>query len=118
MEGCIARPTHRVEEGEDAADVIQMKVRDEDLIQPGGMHAQGKQVSDGSTAHVENEDVTIAQLDQKTRCTLANAKRSGTPGTAGRDSHLVLSQALLPRDVVLGVFLHGQRPLWRLLVSS
>ena len=60
MEGCIARPAHRVEEGEDAADVIQMKMRDEDLIQPGGMHAQGEQVPNRSTANIEDKDVIIS----------------------------------------------------------
>ncbi len=63
MEGCIARPAHCVEEGEDAADVIQMKVRDEDFIQPGWMHAQGEQVPNRSATHIEDKDVTVPQLD-------------------------------------------------------
>ena len=107
MEGCIARPAHCVEEGEDAADVIQMKMRDEDFIQLSGMHAQGEEIPDRTASYIEDEGITVPQLDEKTGCPLANAHRSGSPRAARRDTHLVLSESLFAWDVVLRVLLDG-----------
>ena len=53
------------------------------------------------------KELTVPQLDEKTGCSLANAHRSGSPGAARRDSHLVLSKSFFPRNVMLRVLLHG-----------
>ncbi len=107
MEGCIARPAHRIEEREDSADVIQMKMRDEDFIQLGGMHTQGEEIPDRTAPYIEDEGITVPQLDEKTGCPLANAHRSGSPGATRCDSHLILSKGLFAWNVVLRVLLDG-----------
>jgi hypothetical protein len=109
MEGGIARPAHCVKERENAADVIQMKVRDKDFIQLGGMHTEGEEVSDRTAAYIENKRITVTKLDQKARCALTDSHGSGPPGTTGGDSHFVLSKTLFSRNIVfwVGFYFHA-----------
>ena len=109
MKGSITRPAHCVKERENAADVIQMKVRDKDFIQLGGMHTEGEEVADRTATYIEDKCITVAKLDQKAGCTLTNSHRSGAPGTTGGDSHLVLSKSLFSRNIVLwvGFYFHS-----------
>jgi hypothetical protein len=55
----IESPAHRIEEGQDAANVIQMQVRDKQLIQFGGMHSQAVEVPVGASAYVEDKGLTV-----------------------------------------------------------
>ena len=46
--------------------MIEMKVRDKDFIQFSRMYTQTVKVPSGPAPHVENEDIAVSQLNQKT----------------------------------------------------
>lgn len=104
MQGCIARPAHRIEKREDAADMIQVEVSDEDFIQLSGVDSQREEISDRPAAYIENKGITVPQLNQITGSPLTNTHRSGSPTAACGDKHLVISKRFFARDVVLWIF--------------
>ena len=74
-----------------------MIMRDKDLIQLSGMHAQGEEVPDRTASYIEDKGITVPQLDQNAGCALTNSYRRGHPATTRGYSHLVISKSFFPR---------------------
>ena len=104
MQRRVAGPPHGIEQGKDPADMVKMQMGDEELVQVHRVDAETKQIPDRPAPNVENERITVAKLHQQAGCALCDAQRCWTIRRGHRDAHLILGEALTPRDVVLRVF--------------
>ncbi len=97
----------------DSAEVVAVEVADEDLVQVGRGNLERPQPLDRALTHVEDELVPVAELDEEAGRRLRGPRR-WHPGATSDNAHLVGSQVLAVRNVVVAISRLGRRHLLRI----